>query len=59
MAQERVIIDMDKLDRFVKLLLELGVPPERESAGALVEWRGSEADLANAYFAIVAICNQT
>jgi hypothetical protein len=58
-AMPKVIIDYAKLAEFIQSLRGMKIPPEKESEGQAFSWNGDPSQLANCYFALVAICHQT
>jgi hypothetical protein len=56
----KVSIDHPQVDRLIELLKNSDVPLTlQEGSGHSFQWTGDQRELANAYFAIVAICHQT
>lgn len=59
-VKDRIVdINYDKVDEICNLINSFDVPNELESAPHTTSWLGNNKTLANAYFAIVAICHQT
>jgi hypothetical protein len=56
---DSVAIDQERFRDFVDALKRLKVPPELEASTHSFKWTGTPDELANAYFAIVAVCHQT
>jgi hypothetical protein len=59
MQSSQVCINLGKAQQLAELLSASSVPPEQEASGHTFTWSGTLDELANAYFAIVAICHQT
>jgi hypothetical protein len=55
----QLTIDQSQVEKLIELLKRSHVPRELESSTLSFKWTNSSDELANAYFAIVAICHQT
>lgn len=55
----RVSIDFEKAEQLAELLASANIPSEQEASAHTFCWNGTANDLANCYFAIVAISHQT
>jgi len=58
-ASLNISLDEERLKRLTQLLSHVSVPKEAESSDHGEAWSLGQLELANAYFAIVAICHQT